>query len=189
MDIKDILYNEIDKMGKNNIRAQLSNNVYNSKSIINLLFNKCAILLNKDNPFEDEFVLFGEALLHFLLTMAMIPAERKIIVDDIDIDILVPNSRNLKQDNEKAIIIHFIKDKKENIENTIKKISNIQKNLDNIWFVSSKHIDLKLKTFIVSPLFSHNHNDDSNSIYHFSEILVKIDEFLKNINYSGLKIF
>ncbi|MDP8906275.1 MAG: hypothetical protein M3M88_02000, partial [Thermoproteota archaeon] len=96
MDIKEILYNEIDNVGKNHIRILLSNNVYNSKTIIDSLFNKCSVLLNKDNLFEDEFTLFAEALLHFVLTMSMIPAERKINVDGIDIDILVPNSKNLK---------------------------------------------------------------------------------------------
>ena len=59
--------------------------------------------------------MFGEALLHFLLTMAMIPAERKIVIDNIDIDILIPNSKNLKTDKEKALIIYFLKNKKEYI--------------------------------------------------------------------------
>ena len=32
----------------------------------------------------------------------MIPAERKIVIDNIDIDILIPNSKNLKTDKEKS---------------------------------------------------------------------------------------
>ena len=82
MDIKEILYAEIDKIGKNYIRTLLSNDIYNSKTVINLLLNNCSNFLNKDNLFEDEFVLFSEALLHFVLTMSMIPAERKISIDD-----------------------------------------------------------------------------------------------------------
>ena len=134
--------------------------------------------------------MFGEALLHFLLTMAMIPAERKIVVDNIDIDILIPNSKNLKTDNEKALIIYFLKNKKENINDTIIKISEIQKNKNNIWLVSSKDIESKHNTFIVSSSSSSSVNDDyaERPIYPFSEILIKINEFLKNINYTGLKI-
>ena len=145
--------------------------------------------LNKDNQTEDEYAMFGEALLHFLLTMAMIPAERKIVVDNIDIDILIPNSKNLKTDNEKALIIHFLKNKKENINDTIRKISEIQKNKNNIWLVSSKDIESNHNTFIVSSS-SLSVNDDcaERPIYPFSEILIKINEFLKNINYTGLKI-
>jgi hypothetical protein len=132
--------------------------------------------------------MFGEALLHFLLTMAMIPAERKIVVDNVDIDILIPNSKNLKTDNEKALMIHFLKDKKENIDDTIRKISLVQKNKNNIWFVSSKGIESNHRTFVVSPSFSLN-DHVKRPIYPFSEILIRIDEFLKNINYTGLKIF
>ena len=123
MDIKEILYTEIDKIGgKDVIRTQLSNDISNSKQIINTLLNKCSVSLNKEgDQIEDEYVLLGEALLHFILTMAMIPAERKIVVDNIDIDILIPNSKNLKTDNEKALVIYFLKNKKENINDTYKK--------------------------------------------------------------------
>ena len=191
MDIKEILYSEIDKMGgKDAIRTKLSKDISNSKSIINTLLEKCSYLLNKDNPFEDEFVLFGESLLHFLLTMAMLPAERKIVVDNIDIHILIPNIRNLKTDNDKAVLIHFVKDKNENLTDTIRKMSTVQKNKSNIWLVSSKDLQLDLDTFIVSPHWLMTAYDkDKRSIYPYSEILVKIDEFLKNINYTGLKIF
>ena len=133
-------------------------------------------------------VLFAEALLHFVLTMSMIPAERKISVDDVAVDILIPNSKNLKTDNDKAIIIHFFKDKDENIDETIAKLSQIQKNKNNIWIVSSKEINLNINSFIVSQ-FLLTKNYDNKFNYPFSEILIKIDEFLKNINYSGLKIF
>jgi hypothetical protein len=191
VDIKEILYTEIDNIGgKDAIRTKLSKDISNSKSIINTLLEKCSFLLNKDNSIEDEFVLFGESLLHFLLTMAMLPAERKIVVDNIDIHILIPNIRNLKLDNDKAILIHFVKDIHENLSDTITKISTIQKNKNNIWLVSSKVLNSNLNTFIIShpslmPVYDH----DERSIYPFSEILVKIDEFLKKINYTGLKIF
>ena len=192
MDIKEILYTEIDKIGgKDVIRTQLSNDISNSKQIINTLLNKCSVSLNKEgDQIEDEYVLLGEALLHFLLTMAMIPAERKIVVDNIDIDILIPNSKNLKTDNEKALVIYFLKNKKENINDTIRKISEIQNNKNNIWLVSSKDIESNHNTFIVSSSSSLSVNDyhAEKPIYPFSEILIKINEFLKNINYTGLKI-
>jgi hypothetical protein len=187
VDIKEILYTEIDNVGKNHIRFLLSNDVYNSKTIINSLFNKCSVLLNKDNPFEDEFALFAEALLHFVLTVSMIPAERKINVDGIDIDILVPNAKNLKNNSDKAIIIHFHKYKKENMDETINNLSKIQKKPNNIWIVSSNKINLNVNTFIVSPV-PYAEKNNKGLIYPFSDILIKINEFLKNINYSGLKI-
>jgi hypothetical protein len=187
-------------MGKNYLRTQLSENLYNSKTIINLLLRNCSGLLNKKDVSEDEFVSFSEALLHFLLTMSMIPAERKIIIDDIPVDILVPNSKNLKIDNDNAIIIHFLKDRHENIDESITKLSSIQKNTNNIWVVISsssspllKNIDSSINTFVVSPSTITTNNNNNNRhdgfIFPFSEILIKIDEFLKKINYSGLKIF
>jgi len=191
VDIKEILYTEIDKIGgKDVIRTQLSNDISNSKQIINTLLNKCSVSLNKEgDQIEDEYVLLGEALLHFILTMAMIPAERKIVVDNIDIDILIPNSKNLKTDNEKALVIYFLKNKKENINDTIRKISKIQNNKNNIWLVSSKDIESKHNTFIVSSSSLSVYDDYAERpIYPFSEILIKINEFLKNINYTGLKI-
>jgi hypothetical protein len=207
VEIKDILYDEIDKIGKNHIRTLLTNDISNSKSIIDLILNNCSNLINKDNIYEDEFVSFSEALLHFMLTMSMIPAERKISVDDIPVDVLVPNSKNLKMDNDNAIIIHFLKDRNENINEIITKLSSIQKNTNNIWIVSSSspsspsfllnNIFLDIHTFVVSSSLSistttttnNNQQDSSRFIYPFSEIIIKIDEFLKKINYSGLKIF
>jgi hypothetical protein len=142
--------------------------------------------------------------------MSMIPAERKISIDDTPVDILVPNSKNLKMNNDNAIIIHFIKDRNENINETIAKLSSIQKNTNNIWIVCSSlssssssllnNIDLDIHTFVVTPSLSipttittttnnNNEQDSGRFIFHFSEILIKIDEFLKKINYSGLKIF
>jgi hypothetical protein len=190
VDIKEILYTEIDKIGgKDTIRSKLSKDISNSKSIINNLLDKCSVLLNKDNHIEDDYVLFSEALLHFLLTMAMIPAERKIVIDNIDIHILIPNIKNLKSDNDKAIMIHFVKDRNENLCDIIRKMSTIQKNKNNIWIVSSKDLNSNLDTFIVShPSLMPVYDNDKRSIYPFSEILVKIDEFLKSINYSGLKM-
>jgi hypothetical protein len=189
VEIKEVLYAEIDNIGgKDVIRAQLSTDISNSKYIINTLLDKCAVSLNKDNQIEDEFVLFSEALLHFLLTMAMIPAERKIVVDNIDIDILIPNSKNLKTDNEKALMIHFLKNKNEKVNDNIKKMSFVQKNKNNIWLVSSEDIESNHNTFIVTSSLSVNDYAE-RPIYPFCEILIKIDEFLKNINYTGLKIF
>ena len=69
---------------------------------------------------------------------------------------LVPNSKNLKADNDKAILIHFLKDKNENIDESIEKLSQIQKNINNIWIVSSKNNNLNLNTFIVSSFISSN---------------------------------
>ena len=44
MDIKEILYAEIDKIGgKDDIRTQLSNDISNSKQIINALLDKCSV--------------------------------------------------------------------------------------------------------------------------------------------------
>ncbi len=191
MEIKENLYAEIDKIGKSHIRTHLTRDLSYSKTLINLLINNCSNLLNKDNFYEDEFVSFGEALLHFVLTMSMIPAERKIIIDNVEVDIIVPNSKNLKVDNDKAIIIHFFKNKNENIYELIEKLSKVQKNTNNIWIVCSTKIHINLATFIVSPYLSTNTTTNNNSkfSYPFSDILIQIDEFLKKINYSGLKIF
>jgi hypothetical protein len=201
VEIKEILYDEIDKVGKNHIRTLLTNDISNSKTIIDSLLNNCSNLLDKNNAYEDEFVCFSEALLHFILTMSMIPAERKITIDDIPVDVLVPNSKNLKIDNDNAIIIHFLKDRHENIDETISKLYSIQKNTHNIWLVFSslssshlpKNIDLDIHAFVVYPYLSNTTNNnqqhDNRFIFPFSEILIKIDEFLKKINYSGLKIF
>ncbi len=195
MEIKELLYDEIDKIGKNAIKTQLSNDISNSKSLINLLLNNCSNSLNKSHLNEDEFVSFSEALLHFLLTVSLIPAERKISIDDTYVDILIPNSKNLKIDNHKVILIHFLKDKNENINESIKKLSLLQKNINNIWIVSSsvsflKNLNFEPPVFVVSSHFLEKVNNDGSKklIHPFSEILLKIDEFLKKINYRGLKI-
>jgi hypothetical protein len=73
------------------------------------------------------------------------------------------------------------------MKETINKLSKIQRKINNIWIISSNTINSNINTFIVSP-FLNTDNNNNGFIYPFSEILIKIDEFLKNINYSGLKI-
>ncbi|MBA3749620.1 MAG: hypothetical protein H0X03_01755 [Nitrosopumilus sp.] len=184
METKEILYAEIDKIGRNYIKTQISNDIFNSKTIINSLFNNCLNFLNKNSLDGDEYVLFSEALLHFILTVSVIPSQRKINIDNIEVDIVIPNSKILKLNNERALIIHFSKDKNEYISESVKNLSYIQKNLQNIWIISSKSINLNLNNFIVSPFVLNQSQYNS----HFSEIIVEISEFLKNVNYHGLKI-
>ncbi len=186
VDIKEILYDEIDKVGKDQIKSLLHKDLFNSKSIIDVIFNNCLPKLNTVNKNEDEYVSLGEALLHFLLTVAIIPSERKITINNMEVSIIIPNLKNLNSNHDDAIIIQFLKDKYTNPDDVISKLLSIQPNRRNIWLVSSKDIKKDINEFVISR--SPIKEVGGERILNFNEIIVKIDEFLKNINYTGFKI-
>jgi hypothetical protein len=57
---------------------------------------------------EKVVTTLSEALLHFMLIICTLPSERRIRLDDLVLDIVVPNLHKLKTKPEKSIIVQFI---------------------------------------------------------------------------------
>jgi hypothetical protein len=174
--IKQILYSEIENIGKEKIQAKINSSIESSQKYIDKIMSKCITKLTyESNDDDDDFnitiVTLCEVLLHFMLTICTLPSERKIRVkNDLILDVIVPNLQSLKTKPDKSIIIQVIKDKMMDLNKT-SQLEFLQPNHENIWLISAKPLSLtKYTTYTVFP---------NSGLHNYSNIIIDIDNFLK----------
>lgn len=127
---------------------------------------------------EESIATFATGLLHYLLTNALIPSQRKIKHKGVEIDIVVPNLKTLENDPDKALIIHIPKTMDVNeIKQKLDSLKKIQPNNKNIWLVLSKKIDFQNNTYVIEK------NNPS-----FLKIIVDIGQFINVQGQNKFKI-
>ncbi|HEU5461840.1 MAG TPA: hypothetical protein VFU79_06165 [Nitrososphaeraceae archaeon] len=226
MGMKNELYAVLNDFGKENIQIAFQNNINSSiPKIKEILSKTIATIYEKKenidsdyNQFEKPLSSLCEALLHFLLTTASLPSQRKIILKELEIDLIIPDIKTLFKDPKETLILKF--DKDSSTLEYIRKIENIQKNKENIWIVSSSPLDINYRNYVIynnkeeyqtflanNKTINKNYNncliDGKNEINKkmhnnmpninpnvipFFNIIVDITKFLKNTKYRGLKI-
>ena len=173
-DVKEVLYNTLDKIGKEKIRMEVINEIEISESRCNEIIEECKKKMG--NELNDEsLVNLCEALIHFLLTASILPSERKVNWKGAELDLVIPSLKMLNKSPDKALVIQMIKG-----ESEVRKIGyakSVQPFDDNIWMVSAKHIDTNYKNYYVG----------SRSLP-FSRILLDINTFLVHKGDRGLKL-
>ena len=169
---KQILYKYIEQQG-DYIKKLIH---IDSKSAFQKIISACYDdVININDDIDKNLGDFIEGTLHYLLTSAMIPSQRKITYDSVYLDIVIPNIKELK--NPKNSLIIFIS-KTRNVL-TIKHHLNLLKKIqpNNIWIISNQ-------------VFSHNYkqyniNINKNSV---SEIIENIKYFIRNRHTNKFKI-
>ncbi len=126
--IKQILYSEIENIGKEKIQAKINSSSESSQKYIDKIMSECITKLtyesNDDGDDDNDnynitIATLCEMLLHFMLTICTLPSERKIRVkNDLILDVIIPNLQNLKTKPDKSIIIQIIKDKVLDLDKT-----------------------------------------------------------------------
>ena len=178
MDIKEILYDTLDQIGKEKIHIALNKDHSVSKKIIlnimqSVLFRfKDSKVKNLDylkyNDKKDEvekkekveIIDLCEALLHFLLTASGYPSQRKIIFNNQEIDIVIPDLRTLKGKPNNSLIIKFYKGHSP-LED-LKNIEIIQPHTNNIWIVSTLPIPPRYRNYV---LYKNSDSEKNNVLY------------------------
>jgi hypothetical protein len=171
--IRQILYSEIEDIGKEKIKVKIASNIGSSQKYINIIMNECITKLTYESNDDDiTIATLCEVLLHFMLTICTLPSERKIRVkNDLIIDVIIPNLQSLKTKPDKSIIIQIIKDKED--LNKISQLEFLQPKSENIWLISAKPLSpIKYTTY---SLFS------NEGLHNYSNIIIDIDNFLKEI--------
>jgi hypothetical protein len=174
--IKQILYLEIENIGKEKIQAKINSSIESSQKYIDKIMSKCITKLtyesnNDDDYFNITIATLCEVLLHFMLTICTLPSERKIRVkNDLILDVIIPNLQSLKIKPDKSIIIQVIKDKMMDLNKT-SQLEFLQPNRENIWLISAKLLSTtKYTTYSVFP---------NAGVHNYSNIIIDIDNFLK----------
>ena len=117
---------------------------------------------------KDKAVgILATGLLHYLLTNALIPSQRKVEYQNNEIDIVVPDLKTLEKDPKKTLLIYIPKTSNiDKINEKITQLEKIQAEKQNIWIVSSENISTDKKSFTLSK--------ENNT---FSKIIFEIAQF------------
>lgn len=174
--IKDILYEELSKITENKIQLEIFKN--NSSKILSEIISNCYPKIQQFSFNIDEDIgIFAESLMHYFLSLSIIPSQRKVLLKNVEIDIVIPDLRTLQSNPNDSLIIIFPKSKDENfIKKRILDIEKIHTVKENILVVLHNDLVIKNKTYFI--------NNSSNSLI---KILDDINEFYSTRKQSKLK--
>lgn len=177
LELSEIIYSAISDYGEQRILSDIVQG--ESPEVVRVIFDHCLAIIEKNHPSEaDVSGTVAEGLLHYLLTVSMIPSQRKTSFQSVEIDIAVPDTRTLSTSPQDVIVISFPKtDDIDSIKSQIENIKKIQPNLNNIWIVleNDKKVGTKVYTLKDSMTFANIIND--------------LISFSSNKKQSKLKIF
>jgi hypothetical protein len=174
--IKEILYEQINSISEQEIQIEISQK--NTASLIRQITDNCypEIIKLYGDQYEN-FEAFAESLMHYLLTNALIPSQRKVTLKTLEIDIVIPDVRTLALTPKNALVIFFPKTgNTDMILESIRKLESIQPIKENIWLVQKTSLDLQHKTYEI----------DTGS---FCNIINDISVFCASNTQSKFKIF
>lgn len=177
MELAEILYSSISDYGEQRILSDVVQG--DSADVIKTILDQCFANISKiEGNKTDTLVTFAEGLLHYLLTIAMIPSQRKTVFQLVEIDIAVPDTRTLAIDPKEVILIFFPKTSDVDfIKSQIEKLNQIQPNSNNIWVILENNISINAKIYTLK-----------NSMT-FVNIINDLISFSSDKKQSKLKIF
>ena len=152
--IKDALYAKINNIGQEEIHQLLLKEEFSE------LIEKIYI---------EEYEKYGtlaESMTHYLFTEMLIPSQRKIIFENVELDMVIPNTLELQKNSNNTIVIFFVKTSDlEQITQRIHEIKKIQKNDANIWVITKDQIKISQSTYYTTKeSFSEFLKDSKNFI-------------------------
>ena len=173
MEVKDILYQAISWYQEQRILSDIVHG--ESPTAISAIYFHCIPELDR----LEIHISFAESFIHYMLTTALIPSQRKTMLQSVDIDIVVPDAKTLVSSPQDAIIISFPKTGElETIKEHVKKLKKIQSNSENIWIVLDRQAPIDVKVYTLDK----DH-------FTFSNIINDLISFSSNKTQSKLKIF
>ena len=174
--VKDILYEIINEKSEELIQKEIANK--NSQVVIKELISKAhPRVLKLEGDVDENIAKLSTSLLHYLLAISLIPSQRKVILDKMDVDIVIPDLKTLSTNPKDSLIICIPELRKsESIAEQITKAETIQSVNENIWVIEEK-------------MKGHNKKSYSISDGTISKILDDINEFLSSKKITQFKIF
>jgi hypothetical protein len=172
--IKDRLYQTLQAISESKIQEEMTSNP--TSLIQKILENTNIDTLDGDRT--NNYETFAESLMHYLLTNALIPSQRKVKLGQVEIDIVIPDIRTLRTSNDDAIVIVFPKtNDKKSIQQRLQTIQEVQPATKNIWLVQKSDLGLPYKTYEI---------DGTHTFYN---IITDIRNATAGKSQSRLKIF
>ena len=179
MDIIEVLYDAIKNYQEHKIMSDIAQG--DSPQTISMLCAECIPNIEKmPGKKPEKIISFAEGLIHYFLTVALIPSQIKVTFASIDVDVVIPDISTLSSTPENALVIAFPKTNDSvALKKRITELTKIQPHKENIWFVVENELALEVKTYKV----------DNSEKEPFMNIINDIIWFTSNRKQSKLKIF
>jgi len=173
--IKDALYSKINTIGQETIHKLLLEKKYSE--LFELTYTKALQSINTEIDDIEKMGILAESFTHYLFTEMLIPSQRKISYENIELDMIIPNLIELKKNSDNSILIFFVKSSNNNIiKQRIQAVKKIQKTAKNIWVISKDEIDISQRVYKIEK-------------ESFSRFLDDIQNFTELKNMNKLNIF
>lgn len=181
--IGNTLYSIINEIGKEKIQTDITLNVGLSKQYIQMIIDRCNGVVNLN---DENVGSLCEALLHFMLTTRTLPSVRKVTIEKMNLDVVIPSLHVLRNFPERAIIIQIVKDSQGITKDQQKDIATIQPNVNNIWVVTKVPASGDYVNYTAE-----SRNEKTNTLQrrNFHDIIVDIDAFLERTNDRSFRFF
>ncbi len=176
----------LNRIGKDSIKRMIAERPSYAINILISEFNKYALSIGGYDEKEDNIALVT-TLMHYMLTECMIPSERKVIVDGVMLDIVIPTTRMLSSNAYNALVITIPDD-----PDKIRLIESIQRNKENIWTILTYkeytiEVLTRLKDYRIYIIDSYI-TKLPLQVLRLSSIIDDIREFLKKRGIKSLNI-
>ena len=172
--IKDALYAKIEDIGQEQIHQLLLNDKFSE--LFERIYEPVIQSIQNIDEYEKHGTL-AESLTHYLFTEMLIPSQRKITFESIELDMIIPNTTELQKDSQNTIIIFFVKtSNSEQVKHRIQDIKKLQKDDSKIWIISKNHIEIPQSTYITEK-------------ESFGKFLKDAQNFIKTKKMNKLNIF
>src|SRR5204862_5802634 len=111
------------EIGREKIQAEIAASIKSSEKYIDTIMRKSTAILDSQSTHGSDQITASlfEALLHFMLTICILPSERKVqLKNDLVLDVIIPSLQSLKTNPDKSIVLQIIMHERE-----LKKISQL----------------------------------------------------------------
>jgi len=147
--IKDVLYGRIDEIGQDQINRLILKKKFSE--LFEMIFDKTLYAIEANIDENEKYGTLAESITHYLFTEMLIPSQRKISYGNTELDMVIPNTQELKKNIENTIIVFFIKtNNMKEIQKRISEFKKIQKEDDNIWIISKSSLDIQQRSYITN---------------------------------------
>lgn len=146
--VKELLFDHIEG-AKERISRLVSQQKFGD--VIDDIMAGCYEAATRTGDREESVGDLATGVLHYLLTCALIPSQRKVEFGGTKVDIVVPDLKTLESDAGKALVICIPGTQDRGaIEARLEQLQKIQPEKQNIWLVLSEESGLENRTYVVS---------------------------------------
>jgi hypothetical protein len=145
-------------------------------------------MLNDDSSLNHtDQVALAESLMHYLLTTMMLPSQRKIKINGIEISVIIPDLRNFKKNPEQVLFIQFVNTETSDAQSIVRSLKTLHPIHANIWVISYMPLNVpsQVKNYYISKPSKFIGDDKME----FSRIMYDVGAFIDKLNGFHFKVF